>query len=117
MSGSGQLKRPRPPTSTPIPPGRLCRLCGKGDFAVVNLEKKPEIVVKVRELLNIRLDLEADRKAQGYPAVVCVQCSNSLVSFATFKGNVSRAQIELEQRLSKEVEVEVEAISEDSPDR
>ena len=54
MSGSGQLKRPKAPTSTPIPPGRLCRLCGKGDFAVVNLEKKPEIVVKVRELLNIR---------------------------------------------------------------
>ena len=113
MSGSGQLKRPKAPTSTSSTPGRLCRLCGKGDFAVVNLEKKPEIVVKVRELLDIRLDLEADRKALGYPAVVCVQCSNSLVSFATFKGNVSRAQILLEQRISREVEL----VSEDSPQR
>ena len=113
MSGSGQLKRPKAPTSTTIPPGRLCRLCGKGDFAVVNLEKKPEIVVKVRELLNIRLDLEADRKTQGYPAVICIQCCNSLQTFATFKGKVSRAQLELEQRFSREVEV----ISEDSPKR
>ena len=112
MSGSGQLKRPKAPTSTSSTPGRLCRLCGKGDFAVVNLEKKPEIVVKVRELLDIRLDLEADRQA-GYPEVVCIQCCNSLLSFATFKGNVSRAQILLEQRISREVEL----VSEDSPQR
>ena len=66
----------------------------------------------MRELLDIRLDLEADRQA-GYPEVVCIQCCNSLLSFATFKGNVSRAQMELEQRLVREVEL----ISDASPER
>ena len=104
--------RPVKRANTSRPLGRLCRLCDQADFAVFSLEEKPEIVLKVRELLDIRLDLEADRQA-GYPEVVCIQCCNSLLSFATFKGNVSRAQILLEQRLSREVEV----VSEDSPER
>ena len=36
---------------------QLCRLCATGDFAVFSLEKKPEIVVRLKELLNITLDL------------------------------------------------------------
>ena len=108
MSGPGQVKRPN--TSNPL--GRLCRLCAKGDFAVFNLEKKPETVVKVRELLNIQLDLGADRKA-GYPAFVCIQCCNNLQILAAFKGNVARAQMELEQKFSREVEV----INDLSPER
>ena len=91
---------------------QLCRLCATGDFAVFSLEKKPEIVVKVKELLNISLDLEADRKA-GYPAFICIQCCNNLQIVAAFKGNVARAQMELEQRFSREVEV----ISDLSPER
>ena len=91
---------------------QLCRLCATGDFAVFSLEKKPEMVVKVKELLNISLDLEADRKA-GYPAFICIQCCNNLQILAAFKGNVTRAQMELEQRFSREVEV----ISDHSPER
>ena len=104
--------RPVKRANTSRPLGRLCRLCDQADFAVFSLEEKPEIVLKVRELLDIRLDLEADRQA-GYPEVVCIQCCNSLLSFATFKGNVSRAQMELEQRLVREVEL----ISDASPER
>ena len=108
---SGQLAVKRPNT-TNTQRFKLCRLCAKGDFAVFSLEKKPEIVVKVKELLNISLDLEADRKT-GYPASVCIQCCNSLQTFAAFKGNVSRAQMELEEKFYGEVEV----ITEISPER
>ena len=98
-------------SSSANPQGRLCRLCAKGDFAVFRLERKPDIVVKVEELLDIRLDLEADRKA-GHPTDICIQCCNTLQVFSDFKGTVLQAQIKLEQKIR-----EVEVISEDSPER
>ena len=93
------------------PQGRLCRLCARGDFAVFRLERKPDMVEKVEELLNIRLDLEADRKA-GYPTDICIQCCNTLQVLSDFKGTVRQAQIKLEQKIR-----EVEVISDDSPER
>ena len=108
---SSPLAVKRPNTTNPQS-FQQCRLCATADFALFSLEKKPEIVEEVKELLNIRLDLEADRKA-GYPAFICIQCCNSLKIFAAFKGNVSRAQVELEQKFSRVVEV----ISENSPER
>ena len=80
------------------PIARLCRVCGQESSVIFYLKDKPETVTRVRRILNISLDLEADKEA-GYPAVVCRKCCNLLETFATFRRSVNMGQESLTQKV------------------
>ena len=105
-------KRPRLPPSPFInnmagainparldPLARLCRVCGQDSAVIFSLKDKPETVGRVRRILNISLDLEADREA-GYPAVICRKCCNLLETFTNFRRSVSLGQDLLNKKVT-----------------
>ena len=85
-----------PATLDPI--NRLCRICGQENSVIFSLKGKPEMVTRARRILNINLDLEAEKEA-GYPAVICRKCCNLLETFANFRKLVNQGQELLTKRV------------------
>ena len=42
---------------------RLCRVCGQESSVIFSLREKPEMVTRLKRILNLVLDLEADKEA------------------------------------------------------
>ena len=85
-----------PATLDPV--NRLCRICGQESSVIFSLKGKPEMVTWARRILNINLDLEAEKEA-GYPAVICRKCCNLLETFANFRKLVNQGQELLTKRV------------------
>ena len=106
------VKRPRLPASPYMnhnmqgalnparldPVARLCRVCGQDSSVIFSLREKPEMVTRLKRILNLVLDLEADKEA-GYPAVICRKCCNLLETFANFRKSVNQGQEALTARV------------------
>ena len=109
LSSPLAAKRPRLPgfmsnlsgalnPATLDPVNRLCRICGQENSVIFSLKGKPEMVTWARRILNINLDLEAEKEA-GYPAVICRKCCNLLETFANFRKLVNQGQELLTKRV------------------
>ena len=112
LSNPMGVKRPRLPPSPFVnhnmqgalnpsllsPLARLCRVCGQESSVIFSLREKPEMVTRLKRLLNLVLDLEADKEA-GYPAVICRKCCNLLETFANFRKSVNLGQEALTTRV------------------
>ena len=106
------VKRPRLPSSPFVnqnmqgalnparldPVARLCRVCGQESSVIFSLREKPEMVTRLKRVLNLVLDLQADKEA-GYPAVICRKCCNLLETFANFRKSVNLGQEALTTRV------------------
>ena len=77
---------------------RLCRVCGQDSSVIFSLREKPEMVTRLKRILNLVLDLEADKEA-GSPAVICRKCCNLLETFANFRKSVNQGQEALTARV------------------
>ena len=76
LSNPMGVKRPRLPTSPYMnhnmqgalnparldPVARLCRVCGQDSSVIFSLREKPEMVTRLKRILNLVLDLEADKE-------------------------------------------------------
>ncbi len=66
---------------------KLCRLCSVAypkNGPLYSLGDRPELIKKIAHILEVKLDLEAD-KTQGYPGVVCKKCFINVSLFYDFK--------------------------------
>ena len=84
LSNPMGVKRPRLPASPYMnhnmqgalnparldPVARLCRVCGQDSSVIFSLREKPEMVTRLKRILNLVLDLEADKEAGVTPPLM-----------------------------------------------